>query len=356
MLKRTLISILTMIVLITYLPIIDSNALNGIDRVNYIVIYDPEDGVGMAILKIYVSQISDYEEISLPINIFISESADYDFLYYTSTPGLDVLPSYDKDTGIISFIVRGSGNAEFVFSIRDLMEEAGIGIYILFINSSIYKDIVPSHMFSMEIHILGKYNIFIREMITENASYSIAGNSTMSSVFINGTGTFILVSSLELPLENTVSAISPLTTPNVTTSIVSTTSPFQYTTPTSGVIPGMFSTIIVLIVLGTAVILVLALFLARRGKYAPEIETGDITTDPVAKSIIKILGESGQTELLQSEIVNKTKLPKSSVSRRIRRLEEDGYIMVRRAGKYNYISLTTKGWGLYRKLFGDKKS
>ncbi|MEM4528006.1 MAG: hypothetical protein QXS23_02270, partial [Desulfurococcaceae archaeon] len=251
MLKRTLISILTMIVLITYLPIIDSNALNGIDRVNYIVIYDPEDGVGMAILKIYVSQISDYEEISLPINIFISESADYDFLYYTSTPGLDVLPSYDKDTGIISFIVRGSGNAEFVFSIRDLMEEAGIGIYILFINSSIYKDIVPSHMFSMEIHILGKYNIFIREMITENASYSIAGNSTMSSVFINGTGTFILVSSLELPLENTVSAISPLTTPNVTTSIVSTTSPFQYTTPTSGVIPGMFSTIIVLIALGT---------------------------------------------------------------------------------------------------------
>jgi uncharacterized membrane protein len=47
-----------------------------------------------------------------------------------------------------------------------------------------------------------------------------------------------------------------------------------------------------------------------------------------------------------------TGLPKSSVSRRIRRLEEEGFVEVKRVGKYNYVFLTNKGLELAKKILG----
>jgi DNA-binding MarR family transcriptional regulator len=38
------------------------------------------------------------------------------------------------------------------------------------------------------------------------------------------------------------------------------------------------------------------------------------------------------------------------VSRRIKRLSEEGYVEVVRSGKYNVIRLTDKGWEVYSKL------
>ena len=84
------------------------------------------------------------------------------------------------------------------------------------------------------------------------------------------------------------------------------------------------------------------------------IESVDHLRDKTSLLIIEALGKAGKNGLVQTDISKSTNLPKSSVSRRIKRLEKEGYIAVRKSGKYNYITLTDKGWELYEKITKGK--
>jgi uncharacterized membrane protein len=82
------------------------------------------------------------------------------------------------------------------------------------------------------------------------------------------------------------------------------------------------------------------------------VERIDYTRDDATRLIIRALKDAGEKGLLQSEIARITGLPKSSISRRVRRLEEEGFVEVKRVGKYSYVYLTSKGLDLAKKILG----
>jgi len=74
---------------------------------------------------------------------------------------------------------------------------------------------------------------------------------------------------------------------------------------------------------------------------------------------LKALKDSENKGLTQSDISRITGLPKSVVSRRVRRLEEEGLLEVKRIGNRNYVYLTSKGLELAKKILeksrGERK-
>ncbi len=105
---------------------------------------------------------------------------------------------------------------------------------------------------------------------------------------------------------------------------------------------------------GIIAALVLLLFLLRRRSEAGlEIETiapTDVLSDDIIREIILLVGNAGDKGIRQSRISNILKRPKSTISRKIRKLNNEGYVHVTRAGKTNIIRLTDKGLDLYKKI------
>ncbi len=100
-------------------------------------------------------------------------------------------------------------------------------------------------------------------------------------------------------------------------------------------------------------------FLRRRGRSIDvevvTIPSTDILRDETARGIIVVVGDAGKEGVKQSRIVSVLGKPKSTISRRIKRLEEDGFIEVERAGRHNYVRLTEKGWEAYRRIIEEER-
>jgi len=107
---------------------------------------------------------------------------------------------------------------------------------------------------------------------------------------------------------------------------------------------------VIVVVAVAAVALTAYLVLTRVKRARIEVETmpPSILEDETSKAIIKILGEAGESGVKQSDLVKLTGRPKASISRRVKRLAEEGYIEVVKKGKYNIVKLTDKGVQVYR--------
>lgn len=80
------------------------------------------------------------------------------------------------------------------------------------------------------------------------------------------------------------------------------------------------------------------------------IPSRDLLSDNVMREIIMVIGGSGDEGIKQSSLASILGKPKSTISRKVRRLHEEGYVEIIRKGKANILKLTEKGWEAYNRL------
>ncbi|ADV65228.1 helix-turn-helix transcriptional regulator [Desulfurococcus mucosus] len=297
----------------------------GITSVEYIVFYDPTEGVGT--LRVTVSMTPDASQQAfsipdLPVKVF--SDASLELLNYTGYPATGyLLVEYNDTTGYASITAVNVSSVTMYFSVSNLTEEVSVGSYTATLDLTEYSGsgISPS----VEMYLLGVYNATV-DSYPRAADYSIQVANNMTIIKASSPAVYFIVLTV------------PITTPGV---------------PPAPAQPINLLIVALVIAAVSAVAIILYLIL-RRPKSIGGVEPADVLNDPVSRSIIRILGEAGGEGLTQAEITNRTGAPKSSVSRRIKRLEEEGYIAVDRTGKYNYLKLTDKGVEAYRKIAGKK--
>jgi len=110
--------------------------------------------------------------------------------------------------------------------------------------------------------------------------------------------------------------------------------------------------VVIAVALGISAAALTALYFLRRKLPRIEVEAlpPSILEDETSKIIIRLLGEAGEKGVKQSDLVRLTGRPKSSISRRIKRLAEEGYVEIIRAGKHNIVKLSNKGMQVYRSM------
>jgi len=112
-----------------------------------------------------------------------------------------------------------------------------------------------------------------------------------------------------------------------------------------------------LLVSFVVILLVIVFFIVFKRITRIEVETispGDLFSDETTREIILIVGDAGEKGIKQSELVKVTGKPKSTISRRIKRLSEEGFVEIIRAGKYNIIVLTGRGREVYEQLRSER--
>ncbi len=177
---------------------------------------------------------------------------------------------------------------------------------------------------------------------TPTTTKTTTATHTSSITTINQTSTPVLTSA---------SSKSPTyTSANTTTANITTT------TPSGG---AGFPTIVVVFIVIIIVLLILGyvLFKMRLGKLGEskqQIVSSKISRGGSGELVIKEPGSIDERDKLIlekivdksmtiSELARETGLSKSTVWRRVRKLEKEGYVTTRGEGKYTYVEITDKG-------------
>lgn len=292
----------------------------GIESVEYVVFYNPIEGTGVLSVSITMSLApGEIGDVDLPIKIF-SDASLYFFNYTMNPPTGSLVVNYNDDTGVASLLVSNASTVTLYFTVSNLTEEASIGSYTATLDLLDYASGAVN--VSVEIYLTGIYDVII-DSYPRVSGYSIQTLTNATVIRAYDPAIYFIV--LKIP----VNTASPSST--------------QF-----NLLNLLFPLLLITVV--AAVIIVLRWRRTSIGR----IEKVNVLNDPVSRSIIRALGEAGDAGLTQAEITNRTGIPKSSVSRRIRRLEEEGFITVARTGKYNYLRLTDKGKEAYRRIVEKK--
>lgn len=180
-------------------------------------------------------------------------------------------------------------------------------------------------------------NVILLSMPQSISSYEVLGNGTLIIVF---QGPALVEFTLREIVESPA-ATSPAVTPTTQTTMeASEGSPAA--TPTSstqaGGIPALVKPLALLVL---AAVAVAAVVLYMRGRGRPSTVEAARPLTEADRLILEALEEAGG-EALQSELQRMTGLPKTTLWRRLRRLEEAGYVELRREGKVNRVRLLRK--------------
>ncbi|MEM4718077.1 MAG: winged helix-turn-helix transcriptional regulator [Desulfurococcaceae archaeon] len=314
-----------LIIFLISTPIISSQLQSSIS-VHYIIYYDPLSNEGILEAIASLSPPPGLEppyEVSIPIHIF-DEDAELFFLNYTVVNLQNVITEYNETIGNFVVIFDKPGTIKVYFTIKDIFYSVDSIVHSFYVNTAVLEGVATT--VKVELLMPGEFRITNTTLRGETAiSLKIEDNTTR--VVITGFGEVIV---------DLYSEITELTE-----------------TPAFSVLG--FYPIIAIIALMIIIIAVLLIFMYQRRKTGLELETVDYTRDDVTKALLKLLKESGNRGLSQAEITKHTGLPKSSISRRIRRLEEEGLIEVKRVGKYNYLYLTNKGLEFAKRILGKKE-
>ncbi len=250
--------------------------------------------------------------------------------------GSPLFYDYVEDKYILKIYVNESLSSVIVHAaISGISEEVGIGAYVLYIDYSNYTGIPVFHS---KIIVVGSYNV----VSGTGAPITVRKTSNTTIVELNQPDIYTLIYTEE---------ITGPTPPTTTTGGGGTTT----SPPLGGVVPGGPSDMLPYIVIGIiAIVAVVAGYIIyRRRRYEPSVitlEPGDILSDETIKQIILIVGDAGVKGIKQSQLVRQTHRPKSTISRRLKRLADEGYVEIIRVGKHNVVRLTTKGLEAYRRF------
>ena len=317
MIKALRVLVLMLVLSSMICTVADAQTVNSI---YYRVFYDPMENTGLLEVRITISA-ENTAWFYIPIRVF-GENVIFEYLGYNYTSGLRPLGvSYDEAEYLVEVQAQGMGDLILYFNVSNLLEQTGLTDYTLYLDTTGLEYLTRN--ITVEITLPG---IFEQDTvrIRGDVEVSTIKSTNTTQLIIKGFGE--LISTLYIQFEE-----------------VTTTQPSQ------GV-----SWIPVLIIGVIAVVSAIFLFIYyfTRRKPGIVVEHIDYTRDQASILIIKALRDSGIKGLTQAEISKVTGLPKSSVSRRIRRLEEEGFVEVKRVGKYNYVFLTNKGLELAKKILG----
>ncbi|NPA99651.1 MAG: winged helix-turn-helix transcriptional regulator [Crenarchaeota archaeon] len=337
--QRQVVIALTLMITPLLLASLASSVSISISRVSFTMNIDPVTDVSYVVETIYLSPPltgSQMANITVPVipgkNITIVnvKSNGNNELFYT----------FDKKKLTLTILAYNASSITIEYVVSGISDEVSIGVYAVTVNLENFT--YPS--LSGTITIFGKYSVYVapKPVSIENGTNCVIIRLNQPLMYV-----------ITLVSQQIVSPTHTVTTTSIQPSVSPTTSSIHpKTTPATnytGISP--WGIIIGLIIIALA-IAVVALYM-RRGGGKIEIETmpsGDILSDDTVKHIILLVGDAGDKGIKQSRLVTLTGRPKSTISRRVKRMMEEGYVEIIRAGKYNIIKLTDKGREVYEKL------
>lgn len=293
----------------------------------YSIFYDPASGgYASVVLGLEASGPTLFDiQLFRPSANFSSRVVNVTF----SNPSAVVIPpAYNEANCSISFVVNASTSLTIYLVLTGLLEELVPGAYAglldltMFANSSVTATIT----------LPGSYRVIVNRLDAPGSSSAVALSGNTTIVTLSSPGLYYLVFIA------------------------------QYTAPSteSRTGQGWPLPLAIVLALGLAALALAAALAARRFLKARKIELETVAgraieTDEVAREVVLALGDAGEGGLRQSEVVDLIKRPKSSVSRRVKRLVDEGYVEVVRSGKHNILRLTGKGRELYKRLKEGKR-
>ncbi len=319
-----------------------------ISRVEVTVVVYPEADLSYVSEKIYLSRYignltvlyiplisSDITNISSPIRAY-------------GENGRNLSAQYIPINKTIEVLAINTSYIELQYVPLNLITPIGIGTYELDISlgyegvGQVSGRIIVPRDYEVFVVGVGDYSVERNDLVTitlhEPENYTIILMKNFTPVITTPT----------VPSETTPTTPYTQTgeTPQ-TQSTPTTTQPGQPETTMGNWLPAIIAIIVAIAIIAV----VLYLMRGRREEIVIEtVSPTDILSDDVIRDILLVVGDAGEKGIAQNRLVSIIGKPKSTISRKIRRLSEAGYVDVERAGRSNIIRLTGKGWEVYRKL------
>jgi len=294
--------------------------------VNIELFYDILSNTGLMEIRVHISDYSSVTMLEIPLT-FLGEGVGVFVINISAFPETgSLIYEYDEYSRVLKVITSNATRVSAWFTVENIAENYAPGVYGFFLSLVEFAN-ASSLRFSMNVY--GSYDITVENLLDRAYNGTVYFSNPFTLLILDLPSLYFILITMRIE-EQTPNQPSPI-------------------------LNNYFLLIGTIIGVGVAGSL---LFLWWRRKASLELEAvaaRDLLNDEVAGDIILALGRAGDKGLQQSELVNITGRPKSSVSRRIKKLEEEGYVNVARAGKYNYLRLTDKGYEAFRKVASKEK-
>lgn len=289
--------------------------------------YDLLSNIGLMEIVLDIPDSSNTTMFEIPLT-FIGEDAWFNIVNITATPEAgSLIYEYNEHDKILRLIALNTTRATAWLIAENITDNYAPGVYGFFLN---LEEFAGAGSASFKLYVYGSHGVMVENLGGKTYNGTVYYSDSFTILQIDRPGLYfvlLLTNIEERPVNQPSSAIG-------------------------------FNTIIAVIVALLAVGASAVLIYLWRRRVSIEFEpvaTRDLLTDEVVRDILMALGKAGDKGLQQSELVSLTGRPKSSISRRIKKLEDEGYVSVLRSGKYNYLRLTEKGFEAFKKIASKEK-
>lgn len=321
------------------IPVIYAQENIYVEKIDINVFYDVIDNLGFVEENITLnSEPAQVIEVDIPFIPPPAGSNGYYELLNISYPAKykDIYLAYsiDRKTNTLKLVFNATRNIVVRYVVYNYLEEIGVGVYSLLMDLSNFS--VAQSVYA-KMRIIGNYTVNVYPAIGANV---IVGEDVV---------TVELSSPQPYTLVIVEGEFGEITTP-IPTTITTTTTETQ-APPQQGININFDTSFLIIALALIAVALIF--FLWRKRGMKIEVETiaaGDILSDETVRDIIVAIGDKGGEGVKQSDLVRITGRPKSTISRRVKRLAEEGIVEILRKGKYNIVRLTPKGQEIYENI------
>ncbi|MEM2234820.1 MAG: hypothetical protein QW521_01710 [Desulfurococcaceae archaeon] len=314
---------LALLVLLTLIGCTKSIYLQQVSGVYIEITVDPE-----ANLTIVNMQISLTYGNAVLVLRSVVEGAEKLYLLNAIDEKGTVLPFNVINATTFEVMVSNANTVNVTYIPLNAVEELGYGVYLITIDLEQYEGVIKS--------CITRIPRDYEALVTSVGRYSINKVNDVIEIHLLDPQLYNIVmfsSSIELPIT------PPTTGGNQVAPLLNKTPP--------ALIAGLIA--------ATAVVALIAIYFFKHKAFKDvvsieEISPRDIVSDDVMKDIIYAIGRAGESGLPQVRLVKLLEKPKSTISRKLKRLSENNYIVIERSGKINIVKLTNKGWSIYKSL------
>ena len=317
----------------------------GIKKISFYVETDPSTNMSYVVTVVELTEYINSGVVSVPI------INDVEYVYplkaYGSSEAQNFSVTYNESTRSFEILVYNTSVINIEYIAYGLFYESGFESYSADIDL-VYEGISNVYM---EVKMPSEYTV----MVITAGEYSVGVEDGKRVVKLYTPDTYIVVASRTE--EPTIPTAPPTTTQPTTPTTAtgpgastSSSAPSNTTTPTP--VSPLNYLALTGVLLAIIAIVAAVLFIRRRGGgvEVEHVSPTDIFSDDINREIILTIGSEGERGIQQNRLVNVLGKPKSTISRKLRRLRELGYITIERAGRSNIIRLTKKGYEAYKKL------
>ncbi|WP_148677242.1 helix-turn-helix transcriptional regulator [Staphylothermus hellenicus] len=314
-----------------------------VSRIDISVFYDVIDDLGFVEENISLNTVpTQLIEIDAPlIPPPIGGRGYYELInisYSSNHKNVYLSYSVDRKNNMVKLVFNATRTVLVRYAIYNYLDEIGVGVYGLLIDLSNFSIANSIHA---RIRIIGNYTVDVYPSLNTG----ITKSKDVVAIELNDPQPYTIII-----VEEGFGGITTLPTTSPTTNVETGAQQQPLAVLET-------NNLILILVVAVIALLLLYLFWRRHGADV-EVETiapGDILSDETVRDIIVTVGDSGG-EIKQSDLVRATGRPKSTISRKVKRLAEEGYTEIIRKGKYNIVKLTPQGKEIYEKIKSGEKS